>query len=186
MTEPQDSSFIAYFAVHRTEDNEGYMGGMLVLDHRGVPQEFQCTLPIRPTASQKALYGNTLEPYLFSELIGAPLADSLSTGQDCYVVIVDTSMLLELREHVRLPVIHLEKHGDAFSADGDAAERRRLESTIPGYQSITARCHRDHEDDYELVRDKFEETFDRMNLLEPFERISIAFKVLMARDSRFR
>lgn len=175
---------MAYFAVHRTQDNEGYIGGILVIDDRGVPQEFRCTLPIRPTTTQKALYGDTLEAYMFNELIGSPLMKSLVTRPEC--CIVDSVTTLELREYVEMPVIHLEKYGEALSANAGSANSHRIESEIGGFQTITAKSHSGHQADYESVREAFAQMSNRIDLLEPFQRITTAFNVLTERDNRFK
>ena len=146
MAEQENGATIAYFAVHRTQDNLGYIGGLLVINDRGVPQEFRCTAPIRPTNVQKALYGETLEPYMFSELIGPPLVKSLNAMPYCCVV--ETQKLLEMRERVDLPVIHLEKYGEALSADARSTEQNRLDSENHGFQPITATYHRNYKDDF--------------------------------------
>ncbi len=177
---------IAYFAVHLRKGNGGYVGGMLVIDETGVPQEFRCTLPTLPTTAQKALYGNTLEPFISNQLIGAPLAKSLTTRPECLVVKSPT--LLKLREHTELPVIHLEKYGETLSADVHSYpnEEHRLESMIGGFQPITASRHPDYQSDYESVRATLERVFKRTDLLEPFERIAAAMSVLSERDDRFK
>lgn len=180
----QNDILIAYFSVHNTNDDAGYIGGMLVIDDSGVPQEFRCTLPVRPTVPQRALYGNTLEPYVFNELIGLPLTQSLTSRPKCYVV--DHNGLLNLRESVALPVIHLEKYGEGLSTDASSDDRHRLDSDLGGYQPITARMHPSHNDDYESVRGIFDHTSNRIDLLEPFERIATAIKVLSERDNRFK
>ena len=180
----QNDILIAYFSVHNTNDAAGYIGGILVIDDSGVPQEFRCTIPVRPTVPQRALYGNTLEPYVFNELIGLPLTQSLTSRPKCYVV--DDNGLLKLRESVALPVIHLEKYGEGLSTDASSDDRHRLDSDMGGYQPITARMHPSHNDDYESVRGIFDHTSNRIDLLEPFDRIATAIKVLSERDNRFR
>ena len=184
MTTQENDAFIAYFAVHPTEDRKGFLGGMLVIDSRGVPQEFQCTLPARPTAAQRALYGNTLESYLFTELIGVPLVNSLNSSPNC--VIVGNRMLLGLREHVETPVIHLEKYGESLNPSSGQLQHKRLESSLGGFQPITANTYNGYTADYESVREMLEQIFNHVDLLEPFERISTSFEVLSKRDSKFR
>src|SRR3989304_10187691 len=56
----------------------GLIGGYLVLNTAGRPEEFHCTAPIKPNRAQQILYGPTLEPYLFGEQIGQTL---LTTGK---------------------------------------------------------------------------------------------------------
>lgn len=184
MAEQENGTNIAYFAVHRTQDNQGYIGGMLVIDDRGVPQEFRCTVPIRPTNVQKALYGGTLEPYMFSELIGVPLVGALTTPPKCFLV--ERGMLLELREQIEMPVLYLEKYGEALSSDSGKTTQSGLVSRQGGFQSLTASSHPSYATDYESVREVLEHIFDQVDLLEPFDRISRSLKVLSERDTRFK
>ena len=182
MTTRRNDTLIAYFAVHT--NGEGYIGAMIVIDDKGVPQEFRCTLPVRPTNAQKALYGSTLQPHVFNELIGSPLAAALSTRPKCYIVA--NTMLLELREYTDTPVVHFEKYGESLSPDADADAQHRLDSSIGGFQPITVITHRDYATDYESVRHQLEDIFNRIDLSEPFERIKTAINVLVARDDRFK
>ena len=184
MTNQDNDAVIAYFSVHSTNDNKGYMGGMMVIDRRGVPQEFHCTLPTSPTGAQKALYGDTLKPYLFNELIGAPLVKALKTPP--HLCLVESEMMLELRERIAVPVLHLEKYGEGLSPDGGPAIQNHLESGRGGFQPITATTHYSYETDYESVREALEQVFNQVDLLEPFQRIATAIKVLSERDSRFK
>ena len=60
----QNQSLVAFLSVHSTKDGEGYLGGLLVTDETGIPKEFRCTHPVRPSATQKALYGANLKPHV--------------------------------------------------------------------------------------------------------------------------
>ena len=184
MTNQRNDTLIAYFSVHDTSDGEGYIGAMIVIDEKGVPQEFRCTVPVRPTDPHKALYGSTLQPHIFNELIGSPLMAALSTRPKCYIV--DDKMLLELREYTDTPVVHFEDYGESLSPDSESTNQHRLDSSIGGFQPITAITHRDYATDYEAVREQLEDLFNRIDLSEPFERIKTAIKVLSGRDERFR
>ena len=59
----KEQPLVAFLAVHTTPDDEGYLGGILVTDEAGIPKEFRCTHPIRPTATQKALYRANLKTH---------------------------------------------------------------------------------------------------------------------------
>lgn len=185
MTSRKDAP-IAYFGVQDIDDGREYIGAILVIDEKGVPQEIRCTLPLRPTPIQKTLYGESLKPHLFNELIGLPLVRSLNTKPHCCVV--ENSLMLGLREYVRLPVIHLMKSGETFSIDdpNQTTKSHRLTSTISGFEPITARTQPGYDGDYDMVSQEFEQIFNYMDLMEPFERITTSIKVLKERDSRFK
>lgn len=61
-------------------------GGVLITSHLGRPIEFQCSLPIRPNATQQTLYGATLMPFIKGELIAEALYDKLSAKPDILFV----------------------------------------------------------------------------------------------------
>jgi len=62
-------------------------GGVLITSHLGRPIEFQCSLPVRPNATQQTLYGSSLLPFLKGELIAEALHDKLEAKPD--IVFVD-------------------------------------------------------------------------------------------------
>jgi hypothetical protein len=64
----------------------GLFGGYLVLSPLGRPLEFRCSTPIAPSRAQEILYGPTLRPYLFAEVIG----QSLVSGSELPVVAILT------------------------------------------------------------------------------------------------
>ncbi len=79
-----------------------FVGGMLVTNRLGRPLEFQCTTPVTANRTQQILYGPTLRPFLFSELIGRTLVERLQVKPQ--LLLVSQPELLELREHVAIPV----------------------------------------------------------------------------------
>lgn len=80
----------------------GYVGGLLVTNRYGRPLEFQCTSPVQPNRMQEILYGHTLNSYVLVELIGTTLLQRIGTKPD--LVLTEKEQLLELREHVAVPV----------------------------------------------------------------------------------
>jgi hypothetical protein len=51
----------------------GLFGGYLVLSPLGRPLEFRCSTPVAASRAQQILYGPTLRPYLFADVIGQTL-----------------------------------------------------------------------------------------------------------------
>jgi hypothetical protein len=97
----------------------GYVGGLLVTNRIGRPLEFQCTTPVRPNRTQEILYGPTLKPFLFSELIGKTLVERLQVPAQ--LILVDQGEVLDLRKHVSLPVACLLRKGSEPSDLPDPA-----------------------------------------------------------------
>ncbi|ANQ54327.1 MULTISPECIES: hypothetical protein [Thermosipho] len=75
---------IGYFSVKKI--NEKYLGGILVVDERGIPVEFKYTEPITPTPLQKIIYGSSLEEYLSVEIIGKNLVEKLENKPELILV----------------------------------------------------------------------------------------------------
>ena len=54
-------------------DQQGLVGGYLLLNASGRPLEFHCTAPVKANRAQQILFGPTLAPYLYGEQIGQTL-----------------------------------------------------------------------------------------------------------------
>src|SRR5580693_507018 len=85
-----------------SSDEQGLIGGYLVLNSSGRPLEFHCTAPIKPNRAQQILYGPTLEPYLFGEQIGRALVTK-STAPPL-VICTDLRPAMAVRPLVNAPV----------------------------------------------------------------------------------
>ncbi|HTU24211.1 MAG TPA: hypothetical protein VMF30_02365 [Pirellulales bacterium] len=94
-------------------DEQGLIGGYLVLNQSGRPLEFHCTAPVKANRAQQILFGPTLEPYLYGEQIGQTLVSKASAAPS--VVYTDVPPALALREFVEMPVA-------LVLTDGEAAE----------------------------------------------------------------
>src|SRR4030042_5256124 len=93
---------LAFFAIYKTSSNDGYLGAVLVTDLQGIPQEFRCTHLVKPTAIQKPLYGDTLEPYIGVNLCGIPLIESIQNKPS--LIMVHREFLLGVRTASPCPV----------------------------------------------------------------------------------
>lgn len=186
---------VAFFAVRPTADNQGYIGAALVTDEMGVPKEFRCTHPVRPSAVQKALYGGNLESHISLELCAKPLLQTLTTHP--VACLVESQRMVILRGMVEVPIVHVQRLGEVFTTGarepakagtfGDSASGgQRLDSTVGGFQPLSIRTHGGFEKDLEGLVPVLERVFQHVDLLEPFERITTALRVLAERDERFR
>jgi hypothetical protein len=145
-------------------DGGGYLGGILVANQLGRPLEFQCTTPVKPNRTQIILYGPTLAPFVYAELIGKTLFARLDIKPQ--LILVDQSPLLELRLHVAATVAQL------FDPQQEA-------TVLPDETRLQiGRHHLKFHADYPHDRD---ETSERLALLpadadlrEPLERVSEA------------
>ena len=141
----------------------GYVGGLLITNHQGRPLEFQCTAPVRPNRMQEILYGPTLQPFLLGELIGQTLVEKVNVKP--HLVLTEQPALLDLRNHVGVPVACVENA--AVKSDEprtDAAPRVSL-----GRQTL--RFHSAHAEDRAVVENCGSLVPRDADVLEPFERV---------------
>jgi hypothetical protein len=64
------------YLITRVFEGPTYLGGILVVDKKGIPLEFKYVEPIRPSRLQAVLYGNTIDRYIRVESVGIPLIES--------------------------------------------------------------------------------------------------------------
>ncbi|MEZ6064807.1 MAG: hypothetical protein R3B90_03655 [Planctomycetaceae bacterium] len=135
-----------------------FVGGLLVTNRLGRPLEFQCTTPVKPNRTQEILYGPTLKPFLFSELIGKTLLERLQVQPD--LVIVDQPELLELRPLIKKPVACIAgQQSDLADQTQGMLGRSRL------------RFHRDHLEDLDDLAGLEKLIGGEADLGEPLERV---------------
>jgi hypothetical protein len=90
----------------------GYVGGYLVTNTWGRPLEFRLSSAVQPNRVQQVLYGQSLEPYICSDLLGKTLVDKTATPAQ--VILTDHPAALDLRLRLDLPVGYVGLH-DASS-----------------------------------------------------------------------
>lgn len=156
-----DHCHLGFLRVAQTE--HGFVGGLLVTNRLGRPLEFQCTTPVRPTKTHEILYGVSLQPYVFNELIGKTLVERL--GIKPQVVFVQQDMLLGLRMCVNCPV---------FLVDTKAGEL--ADQTILEFGPHRLRRHLQFPADEEFLADLAESIPGDADLAEPLERVQDALK----------
>lgn len=83
-----------------------FIGGVMVVDGRGLPVEFRYSEPIQPTKIQQVLYGTVLARYIKTEVILDTLMKSLETQPDL-VIVNDESVLDHGIEAQAAPLIRL-------------------------------------------------------------------------------
>ncbi|MCB9953060.1 MAG: hypothetical protein H6824_18955 [Planctomycetaceae bacterium] len=141
----------------------GYVGGLLVTNRQGRPLEFQCTTPVQPNRTQEILYGPTLKPFIYSELLGKTLFERLAVKPG--VVIVQETSLLDLRPHVPCPVACILQPDDTVALADEL--RRQL-----GRQTVVV--HAEHSDDLDALNRVSQLIPNDADLVEPLERVGEA------------
>ncbi len=148
MDHPGETTALALGFLTVVRDANGYLGGYLITNRWGRPLEFRMTTAVQPNKVQQVLYGDTLERYLCSDLIGKALFDKTATRVN--LLLTDTEAALDLRRHVAVPVAWLPKGA-------------------PKAGELVA--HQDYPDDGRHAS-AVAETLDTMfELAEPFSRI---------------
>jgi len=144
----------------------GFVGGLLVTNHLGRPLEFQCTTPVRPNKTQEILYGPTLQPFLYSELIGKTLIERLNVKPD--VVIVQQESLLDLRREIETPVVCV--------VTGDHSSDDLPDQVCLQLGSEKVRLHNEFLDDAQKLESAQKVVPGNADLSEPLERVKEALQ----------
>lgn len=147
-------------------DGGGFVGGILVTNQLGRPLEFQCTTPIKPNRTQVILYGPTLAPFIYSELIGKTLYARLDIKPQ--LIIIDQDPLLDLRLHVPATVGQL--------LDGQAAASALPDETRLQCGRQHLRFHADSPQDRDDAAQHLAALPDDADLREPLERVTEALR----------
>ena len=185
----EENKLLGFLALYETLSHDGYLGAILITDLHGIPQEFRCTHPIKPTTIQRPLYGNTLQPYIGVKLCGIPLIESIQNKP--YLVVIREEFLLDMRMASPYPVILIRRAGEVIDIEtSDSPEttlkRERIDCSTGRFQPIVFSAHSDFDDDVQFTRETLEEIFAYFDPLEPFERMSKAIEVLGKQDKRFQ
>ena len=178
-------AYLGFFSLNPTAAKDGYMGALLVTDLLGRPVEFRVTLPVKPTAIQRTLYGDTLEPYIGVELCGKQLLRTLQHGLN--LMLVNMDYLLQVRSMCSFPVVLVQKAGSAIhvqAASDGLSSTEHFESS-GRFQPISLSTAPGYEGDLDEARPLVHETLKSLDLLEPFDRIDKALKLLQSHDKKF-
>jgi len=144
----------------------GYLGGYLITNIWGRPIEFRVSTAVHANRVQQILYANTLQPYIFADLIGKTLLDK--TGVSADVVLTDREPALDLRLRVDVPVIWLSPRGDRLAesmAEAGVCVRPADDTCGP------ILCHPRFPNDVAAVREMLGRLDSSLDLAEPFARI---------------
>ncbi len=145
-------------------ENGGYLGGYLVTNSWGRPLEFRLTTAVQPTRVQQILYGTTLKPYLYADLIGKTLLER--TAVPAQLLVTDCEPLLDLRCHSSIPLAWL-----AAADDPLAARLEQVGATIHRTAAGALLCHPKFPADGPIIGRVLDQMDPAIDLSEPFSRI---------------
>lgn len=178
---------IGFFDLQQTKDRRGYIGALLVTDELGKPEEFRVTYPVKPSAVQRHLYGASLEPHIGVMLCGMPLYQELKHRDELCLIVLSHEYYLNLAEHVSCRVVKLARLGEQMSVSDGATQAMNLRSKQPSFAPISAICPASYDEEMTLETQLLvERFFNKMDLLEPFDRIASALEALAEVDTRFQ
>lgn len=145
------------------QDVTGWIGGYLVTNGWGRPLEFRLTTAVQPNRVQKALYGPTLQEYVFADLIGKTLVEKSSTPVS--LLVTDLVPLWTLRKRISIPLVIVSSHPIASPPDTDLIRlehsRARHGAWLPIWSSPEG----------ERVKALLDRIDPAVELSEPFSRI---------------
>ena len=185
MSETVAPQHIGFLTLEQTKQKDGYIGAILITDNRGVPVDFRATHPVKPSAVQKTLYGDALEPYVALELCGKPLLQAVRTKPD--LLIVNRPDLLDVHLNTKCPVALLRRAGETFEVQaGNRPAGSRIHSPSGRFQPLAMDLPPGEIADQDRIQQVVEAAFNHVDLLEPFERIAKSLDVLATQDHTFQ
>jgi hypothetical protein len=172
------------------EEPTGYLGGYLVTNAWGRPLEFRVSNPVQPNRVQQILYGDTLRPYIFADLIGKTLVEKTGTG--VHLIITDCRAALDLRRLIEIPMVWLtpvplspggrgvrdegapgqdELSLRFYSRSTSSPDPAESDAQVLSLSAGKVYCHPEFAADKPAVRKLIEQLPDCLDLAEPFVRI---------------
>jgi hypothetical protein len=142
----------------------GLLGGYLLLNTVGRPLEFHCTVPVKANRTQEILYGPTLRPYVYGELIGQALL--AKPKAEPLVVFTDLEACLAARDFSPAPV--------ALLTEGPSERPAAVQTFRLG--QFSAAVFARHASDESVIRERWKEHAESLDLAEPFGRIREALE----------
>ncbi|MCA9789183.1 MAG: hypothetical protein KC476_04950 [Cyanobacteria bacterium HKST-UBA06] len=97
---------IGYFMVLNVTPSM-FIGGLMVVDGRGLPVEFRYTEPVEPSRIQQILYGAALSKYLKRDVILKTLISSIESRLDLLIVGEEHLLADDLSQAAQCPVVRL-------------------------------------------------------------------------------
>jgi hypothetical protein len=173
-----NSTSLGFLSVEPTEDEAGFIGALMVTDSNGYPLEFRATNAVRPTTVQRALYGTQLEQYVSVELCAKTLVKQMSRKPN--VIIVSGALLLGVAPYTSTSLLFLNAAGRSLLGSGQP------QTTIPSPSGSDLTYSGRFVGDSEAASVSLvEQCASNFDLLETFERIRSALRLLAQEDKRY-
>ncbi len=175
---------LGFFSLYATEVTDSYVGSLLVTDEFGIPLEFKCTHAVKPTAIQRSLYGDKLQPYVAITLCGIPLINSIGNKPD--MLFVNIPYILGIRPNIEISTLLIRRAGESINlqSDEDDSEKHKIESGL--YQAVILQTHPSYKEEAMRLNGEINLLFNNFDLIEPFERMKKSVEILGKSDSKFK
>lgn len=151
----------------------GYIGGLLITTETGLPLEFRCTSPLKPTSAQRILYGGTLEPHVRANLISDALLKACANKPG--VILTDHESVLALQPDVAVPIVFVRRQeGGIQLTSGDGSIPPNQSVIQPLVEGVAAVIVTVHKGSTQSLRDRISlltSLTESIDLMEPFERV---------------
>jgi len=175
-----DGLRLAYFMV--VKEGASFLGGLLLTDESGIPQDFRYTEPITPTRLQSVLYGKALESHLREEVIQKALLKELKGNPDLFILPV-SDLAGGWNAEVRCPALALQKSQESPLRLGEvfrATPRELLLQVVEGAAPVRAifASSVDLAAQDQAAAQLIEAGY-HMDLVEPMERVAAALQTLV-------
>lgn len=153
----------------RQHMEHGYFGGYLILNELARPQEFHCTLPVKPSRAQVLLYGAMLNDFVCGEQIANALVSKAKLKPA--LIITDCLPVLALGHVSQVETVMLQSDHDRV----DASPLSKPDSSMET-RELTFGPHRflaayDSACKAETLASSLENLAPHFELDEPFQRI---------------
>lgn len=181
----KEKKYLGFLNVEKTKEKNKFIGALLITNKRGVPVEFRCTLPVKPTSIQKPLYGKSLVPYISLELCAKPLLSSMQYQISC--IFVKTQHLIDLRNEIEIPLLHVKRSGKELDIEEGTKRgaKKKIESSNDSFDPVVVTTNERFDGDYTKMTEILGDSIKTLDLVEPFSRIATSVEVLTKQDERF-
>jgi len=165
------------YLVTRVFEGPSYLGGILVVDKKGIPIEFKYVEPIRPSRLQTVLYGNTIDRYIRIESVGIPLIESLE-HKPAILFIREEPFTEESKWP--FPIISISRYrGTPLGNIGDTKEIEedyiiQMDTNPP----IRVKLEKRYKERFSEMVPILLEIGQNFDIMEPFSRLEEAFKII--------
>jgi hypothetical protein len=171
--------------VEKTAAGDGYVAALMVTDNRGFPLEFKASTPIRPSLVQKTLYGGQLEQYIGVELCGKTLIQQ--AARKTKLVLVPDTHLLDISNQVNVNMIALWRAGESIKVEegNKSASKGTIKPTSPAFRPVVYEGRFVDDSNEKEAIAFLQGCANCFDLIEVFERIRSALKLLAKEDPRY-